>query len=305
MSPRPSRHLRNTAGDLVREGAHKFRAARLAFGQGTTNAFDEAAYLTLHALGEPLDGLDGVLDRRLTARQARKIRSLFARRIAKRIPAAYLTGEAWLGDLRFRVDRRVIIPRSFIAELLRENLAPWIRDRSTVRTALDLCTGSGCLAVLLAKSFPQAAIDAADLSRRALAVARANIADYRLTRRVRLLESDLFQALAGRRYDLIVSNPPYVTDRSMRRLPREFRHEPSGALAGGRDGLHFLRRILAAAAAHLTPRGLLVVETGHSRSRVEHAFPRVEFIWPLTSGGDDCVFLLDRSVLAQLPAPAC
>ncbi len=293
-----------TVGDLVKHGTQQFRAAHLAFGQGTTNAFDEAAYLTLHALRQPLDRLQPILDRRLTEPQIRRIRSLFARRIRERVPAAYLTGEAWLGDHRFRVDRRAIIPRSFIAELLRDDLAPWIRQPPGVRVALDLCAGSGCLAVLLALTFPRAVIDAADVSRGALQLARMNVADYRLGRRVRLIESNLFAALAGRRYDLIVTNPPYVTTRSMRRLPREFRREPPIALAGGEDGLDFVRRILAAAAAHLTPRGLLVVETGHSRARVERAFPQVEFTWPLTSGGDDCVFLLERSALARLPAPA-
>ena len=290
--------------DLVSHGAQQFRAARLAFGQGTTNAFDEAVYLTLHALGQPLEPLEEpVLDRRLTETQIRRIRSLFDRRVRRRVPAAYLTGEAWLGDHRFRVDRRTIIPRSFIAELLRDDLVPWVRNPLAIRAALDICTGSGCLAVLLALSFPRAGIDAADVSRDALTIARANVADYRLQRRLRLIESDLFSALAGRRYDLIVSNPPYVTTRSMRRLPREFRREPAVALAGGEDGLDFVRRILAAAAAHLTPRGLLVLEVGHSRARVERAFPQMEFTWPLTSGGDDCVFLLERSALARLPGP--
>jgi ribosomal protein L3 glutamine methyltransferase len=299
---RPAQRRLATFSDLVNHGTQCFRAARVAFGQGTTNAFDEAVYLTLHALGQPLDRLEEP-DRRLTERQIRTVRSLFERRIRERVPAAYLTGEAWLGDRRFRVDRHTIIPRSFIAELLRDDLAPWVRNPPAVRTVLDLCTGSGCLAVLLALSFPRAAVDAADISPDALKIAHANVADYRLQRRVRLIESDLFSALAGRRYDLIVSNPPYVTARAMRRLPREFRHEPASALAGGADGLDFVRQILAAAAVHLTPRGLLVVETGHSRYRVERAFPQLEFTWPLTSGGDDCVFLLERSALAQLPGP--
>jgi ribosomal protein L3 glutamine methyltransferase len=285
----------------VRHGTQRLRAAHVAFGQGTTNAFDEAVYLTLHALGQPPEP---VFDRHLTEPQIRSVRSLFERRIRERIPAAYLTGEAWLGDHRFRVDRRAIVPRSFIAELLRDDIAPWVRNPSAVRAALDLCTGSGCLAVLLALSFPRAVVDASDVSGAALKIARANVAAYRLGRRVRLLESDLFSALAGRRYDLIVSNPPYVTTHSMRRLPREFRHEPAIALAGGEDGLDFVRRILAASAAHLTPRGLLVVETGHRRHHVERAFPQMEFTWPLTSGGDDCVFLLGRSALARLPGPA-
>ena len=276
----------------------------MAFGHGTTNAFDEAAYLALHALKLPLGALEPHCDLRPTPLQIAKVLKLFERRVTERIPAAYLTREAWLGDFRFYVDERVIVPRSYIAELLRDDLAPWIAKPGRVRTALDLCTGSGCLAVLLAHNFPRARIDAADISHDALKVARRNVAGYALQSRIRLVESDLFAALAGRRYDLIVSNPPYVRTALMRRLPREYRHEPQLALAGGEDGLEAVRTILSESAAYLNPGGLLVVEAGHNRARVERAFPRLAFTWPETSGGDDCVFLIYREQLPDINPPA-
>lgn len=273
---------------------------RLAFGHGTTNAFDEAAYLTLHALNLPPSELEAHCDLRPTPVQIAKVLKLFERRATERRPAAYLTREAWLGDFRFYVDERAIVPRSYIAELLRDDLAPWIANPRRVKSALDLCTGSGCLAVLLAHSFPRARIDAADISRDALQVARRNIAHYALQSRIRLVQSDLFGALAARRYDLIVSNPPYVRTALMRRLPHEFRHEPQLALAGGNDGLAAVRAILGEAAAHLNLGGLLVVEVGHNRARVERAFPRLAFTWPTTSGGET-VFVLPYEHLPRPP----
>ena len=197
-------------GALVRLGARRFHAARLTFGHGTTNARDEAAYLTLHALGMPLDAA-AILDRQVDSAEARRVLDQFARRIRERRPAAYLTQEAWLGGFRFYVDERAIVPRSHVAGLLRDNLAPWIPDRQAIRSILDLCTGSGCLAILLAHSFPGARIDAADISPAALAVARINVGKYRLGNRIRLIKSDMFSALGGKHYDVIVSNPPYVT----------------------------------------------------------------------------------------------
>jgi ribosomal protein L3 glutamine methyltransferase len=277
----------------VRLGARRFRQARLVFGHGTRNARDEAAYLVLHALDLPPDAATGACDRRVDPRDARRMLALFERRIRSRKPAAYLTREAWLGDFRFHVDERVMVPRSHIAGLLRENLAPWISDRRAIKSILDLCTGSGCLAVLLAHSFPGARIDATDISSAALAVARVNVGKYRLSSRIRLVKSDMFSALGGKHYDLIVSNPPYVTTAGMRRLPREYRHEPGIALAGGRDGLDAVRRILQHAPAHLNPGGLLVVEVGSGRRRLERAFPGVQFTWPETAAGDS-VFLVDR-----------
>jgi len=288
-----------TVGALVRYGARRFRKAGLAFGHGTASASDEAAWLVLHALNLLPDAVASGAGLPVDPRGARRALALFESRVRSRKPAAYLTGEAWLGDFRFRVDERVAVPRSHIAGLLREHLAPWIAGRRAIRTALDLCTGSGCLAVLLALSFPRACIDATDISPAALAVTRANVRDYRLGRRIRLLRSDLFSALHGKRYDLIVSNPPYVTTAAMRRLPREYRHEPRRALTGGRDGLDVVRRILFGAAAHLNPGGMLVVEVGSGRRRLERAFPRVPFTWPETAAGDS-VFVLGRE---QLPGP--
>jgi ribosomal protein L3 glutamine methyltransferase len=285
-----------TVGALVRYGARRFRRARLAFGHGTRSARDEAAWLVLHALDLPPDAGAGLFKRPVSRGAARRVLALFERRIRSRKPAAYLIREAWLGDFRFHVDERVVVPRSHIAGLLRDRLAPWMSGRRAPRSILDLCTGSGCLAILLAHCFPGARIDAADVSARALAVARINVRRYRLGRRVRLVKSDVYSAFRGKRYDLIVSNPPYVTMSAMRRLPREYRHEPRLALAGGRDGLDVVRKIVLGAAAHLRPRGLLVVEVGSARRRVERAFAQVPFIWPETGAGD-VVFLVDREHL--------
>ena len=287
-----------TVGGLVRYGTRRFRAARLAFGHGTRNARDEAAYLALHALNLPPDAAADAFDRRVSPRDARRVLTLFERRIRSRKPAAYLTREAWLGDFRFHVDERVVVPRSHIAGLLRENLAPWIPDRRAIKSILDLCTGSGCLAILAADSFPRAKIDAADVASEALAVARINVQRYRLSRRIRLVKSDMFSPLRGKHYDLIVSNPPYVTTAGMRRLPLEYRHEPGVALAGGRDGLDVVRRILLQAPAHLNPGGLLVVEVGSGRRRIEHAFPGVAFTWPEGADGDT-VFVVEREEISR------
>jgi ribosomal protein L3 glutamine methyltransferase len=237
----------------------------------------------------PHEELARSADRKLTGREERRLLRLLEERVRTRQPLAYLIHEAWLGDRRFYVDRRVIVPRSFIAELLRERLRPWVTR--PVRRCLDLCTGSGCLAILLALTFPRSKIDATDISRGALAVARKNVRSYRLGRRVRPTRSDLFPAVR-QRYDLIVANPPYVDAAGMRKLPLEYRREPEIALAGGADGLAFVRRILARAAEYLRPGGWLVVEAGHNRRRVERAFPSLPFIWAETSAGDDCVFLL-------------
>jgi ribosomal protein L3 glutamine methyltransferase len=275
----------------------RLKRARVAFGHGTTNARDEAAWLVLHALALPLDTSIPGFRRTLGPDELARIDALLEERIRSRKPMAYLAREGWLGEHRFYVDERVIVPRSYIAELLNERLAPWLPAAARVRTALDLCTGSGCLAILVALAFRRARVDAADISGDALEVARRNIGAYRLSRRVQALRSDLYGALAGRRYDLIVSNPPYVTTAAMRRLPPEYRQEPALALAGGHDGLELVRPILEQAPAHLAPGGLLAVEVGHNRSRVEKAWPRVPFTWPQTSGGDDCVFIVRREAL--------
>ncbi len=285
--------------DLLRYAVSRFNAARLAFGHGTDNAYDEAAYLILHTLHLPLDRLDPFLDATLLQQEVDRVLALVERRVAERVPAAYLTREAWLGDCRFYVDERVIVPRSHIAELIGAGLDAWLPDPEAVDSALDLCTGSGCLAILLALAYPGAQVDAADLSTDALAVAHRNVAEYELQMRVRLVHSDVFSGLAGRRYRLIVSNPPYVTAASMRALPEEYRREPGIALAGGEDGLETVRRILAEARHYLEPGGVIVVEVGDARAALEAAFPELSPTWLETRGGADQVFLLERE---QLPA---
>jgi len=288
-----------TVRDLLRFAVSRFQEAALTFGHGTDNAFDEAAYLILHTLHLPLDRLEPFLDARLLPEEVDEILGVLSRRVQERLPAAYITREAWLADHRFYVDERVIVPRSHIAELISERFAAWLPDPDSVLRALDLCTGSGCLAVVLAHAFPDAQIDACDLSPQALAVARRNVQDYGLEGRIELLESDLFAGLGGRKYDLIVSNPPYVTAASMRALPTEYRKEPELALAGGEDGLDVVRGILAQARPHLSGRGILVVEVGDAREQVEAALPDYGFTWLETSAGDGLVFLLERD---QLPA---
>jgi ribosomal protein L3 glutamine methyltransferase len=294
----PARGDLVTVRDLLRLAVSRFNAAGLHFGHGSDNAYDEAAYLVLHTLHLPLDRLEPFLDARLMPGEIAKVLRMVERRVKERLPAAYLTREAWLADHRFFVDKRVIVPRSHIAGLLAEQLAPWLPDPSMVRKALDLCTGSGCLAILLALAFPEARVDASDISATALQVARRNIRDYGLADRVRAVRSDLFDGLARERYDLIVSNPPYVTADAMRRLPAEYRHEPRGALAAGRDGLDIVRRILARAHSQLNEGGLLIVEVGDNRKGVETAFPQLAPTWLETPGGADFVFLLSRE---QLP----
>ncbi len=281
-----------TVRDCLRYAVSRFNAAELFFGHGSDNAWDEAVYLTLHALHLPLDRLEPFLDARLLAHEREALVKLYHRRCDERLPAAYLTHEAWLGDYRFYVDERVIVPRSFIAELLEEQLSPWIEDPWAVESALDLCTGSGCLAILTALSFPNAQVDAVDLSEDALAVAAKNIADYGLEDRVKRVHSDAFSQLAGRRYDLIVSNPPYVNAESVAALPPEYLHEPEMALGSGEDGLDFTRIILANAKRHLNPGGIVVVEIGHNRDELEAAYPQLPFTWLDTQAGDQYVFML-------------
>ena len=286
-----------TLRDWLRYAVSRFGEARIAFGHGTTNAYDEAAYLVLHTLHLPLDRLDPFLDARLTTAERERLAGIFKRRVDERIPAAYITHEAWLGEFRFYVDERVIVPRSFIAELLPDGIEPFVGDPAGVQMALDLCTGSGCLAVLLAAAYPDADIDAVDISPDALAVAQHNVAEYDLADRINLIASDLFANLTDKRYDLIVSNPPYVTALAMEELPPEFRHEPALALASGEDGLDALRTILRDAPAHLQPYGTLVVEIGHNREAVEAAFPTLPFLWLETAGAADAVFVLKREDL--------
>ncbi len=282
----------------MQRGVRLFNATHIAFGHGVTNARDEAIYLTLHTLTLPLHELPA--DRAIAAADAARVMALFEWRVTERKPAAYLTHEAWLGDQRFYVDERVIVPRSYIAELLFDAAFPYLPAPNRVSTALDLCTGSGCLAILLARRYRKALVDATDISPDALEVAAINVKQHRLQRRVKPLFSDYFSALNQRRYDLIISNPPYVRSAVMRTLPREYQSEPALALAAGRDGLDALRVILAAAANHLNPGGVLVVECGHARKLVERTWPRLPFLWAETSGGDDCVFILTLEELLAL-----
>jgi ribosomal protein L3 glutamine methyltransferase len=288
-----------TLRDWLRWAVTRFGEARLAFGHGIANAYDEATYLLLHALHLPLDRAEPFLDACLTAEERTHLAALFARRIDERIPAAYLTGQAWLGEFRFHVDKRVLIPRSYIAELLPDGLAPYVDSADVVHEALDLCTGCGCLAILLAHAYPNADVDAVDVSSDALAVAQRNVSDYGLADRVNLIRSDLFANLRDKAYDLIISNPPYVTTTAMEELPPEYRHEPALALAGGADGLDAVRVIIDAAARHLNPRGTLVVEVGNGKDAVEATFPRLPFVWLATASSADAVFLLKRE---DLPA---
>ena len=285
-----------TVRDLLRFAVSRFYQAGLFFGHGSDNAYDEAAYLILHTLHLPPDTLEPYLDAELLPQEREAVLAVLARRVLERIPAAYITNEAWQGEFDFYVDERVLVPRSFISELLGEPLLPWLEHEELVHRALDLCTGSGCLAVQMAHHYPAAEIDAADISLDALEVAAINVERYGLEERINLIHTDLFEGLDGA-YDLIVSNPPYVDAESVADLPEEYLCEPEIALGSGEDGLDAVRRILDQAAALLNPRGVLLVEIGHNRDVLEAAFPELPFVWLETSGGDGFVFLLTREQL--------
>lgn len=285
--------------DLLRFAISYFNRSDLFLGHGLPTIYDEAALLIMHSLHLNSDQLDLFMDAALTRNERDQVLRIIERRVNEKIPVAYLTHEAWLGDFNFYVDERVIIPRSFIAELLQDRLSPWIIDPYDINSALDLCTGSGCLAVLLAHAFEQARIDAVDISSDALDVASINVRNYDLANRINLIHSDLFTALPGKRYDLIISNPPYVNAASMATLPEEYRHEPDIALAGGSDGLDSIQRILEEAASYLTEDGLLIMEIGHNQAAIEQAFPQLPCTWLETSAGDQFVLMLKR---CDLPA---
>ncbi|MFM0730790.1 50S ribosomal protein L3 N(5)-glutamine methyltransferase [Paraburkholderia sediminicola] len=287
----------STVRDLLRFAVSRFNQAELSFGHGSANAYDEAAYLILHTLHLPLDLLDPFLDARLSAAEIDAVLNVIERRAGQRVPAAYITQEAWMHGFRFYVDERVIVPRSFIGELLQDGLQPYVEDPEQVGAVLELCTGSGCLAILAAHAFPNADIDAVDLSAPALEVATRNVTDYRLDDRVALFEGDLYAPLAERRYDVIISNPPYVNATAMQGLPAEYKHEPDMALAGGADGMDIVRRIIADARNWLTEDGVLVVEIGNERANVEAAFGGLDLVWLSTSAGDDNVFLIQAADL--------
>ncbi|HEY0845108.1 MAG TPA: 50S ribosomal protein L3 N(5)-glutamine methyltransferase [Noviherbaspirillum sp.] len=289
----------NTIRDLLRYAITRFNTANLFFGHGSSNAFDEAAYLILHTLKLPLDRLEPFLDAHLLPDETANVLQVIERRATERVPAAYITHEAWLGDYRFYVDERVIVPRSFIAELIPDQFAPWVDDPESVTGILELCTGSGCLPIMLADAFPNAQIDAVDISSAALEVARRNVDDYHLQDRITLIESDLYTNVPKKKYDLIVTNPPYVNSGSMAKLPKEYLQEPHIALAGGDDGMDLVRKIVAGAAERLTDHGILVVEIGNERAFAEAAFPDLELTWLSTSAGDDAVFLLTADQLKK------
>jgi len=289
----------HTVRDWLRFSVSAFNENKLTFGHGSENAYDEAVYLILHTLHLPLDTLEPFLDARLTLQEKTILMALLKRRVEQKIPAAYLTNEAWLGEFSFYVDERVIVPRSFIAELLRERLFPWVADADNTTAVLDLCTGSGCLAILAAHAFSHAMVDAVDLSADALQVAKRNVSEYELTDRVQLIQSDLFKALKGKQYDIIISNPPYVDAPSVAALPAEYLHEPKLALGSGKDGLDATREILKQAATHLTPHGILIVEIGHNRDALAAAYPDLPFTWLDVSAGDEFVFLLHRNDLIR------
>ena len=287
----------STVRDLLRFAVSRFNQAELSFGHGSANAYDEAAYLVLHTLHLPLDLLDPFMDARLSPAEIDAVLNVIERRATERVPAAYITQEAWMHGFRFYVDERAIVPRSFIGELLQDGLQPYVEDPEQVGAVLELCTGSGCLAILAAHAFPNADIDAVDLSAPALEVAARNVADYKLDERIALFEGDLYAPLAQRRYDVIISNPPYVNAASMQELPAEYKHEPEMALAGGADGMDIVRRIIADARNWLTEDGVLVIEIGNERQHVEAAFGGLNLVWLSTSAGDDNVFLIQAADL--------
>jgi ribosomal protein L3 glutamine methyltransferase len=289
-----------TVRDWLRYAVSRFRAADLSYGHGTTNAVDEAAYLILHTLHLPIDQLEPWLDAQLLPTERQALAKVIETRVSTRKPASYLTNEAWIQGHSFYVDERVIVPRSYIGELLAGRLADVVQDPDAIGRALDICTGSGCLAILAAIAFPNALIDASDVSTAALEVARRNVRDYELEGRINLLQSDLFAALSGRRYDLILANPPYVREDAIAAFPPEHAAEPRLAHAGGIDGLAFVRRILAVAADHLSAAGILVVEVGSGRAPLQQQFPRLPFLWLDTAGSEGEVFALTLGELAGL-----
>ncbi|EIC14179.1 50S ribosomal protein L3 N(5)-glutamine methyltransferase [Kingella kingae] len=286
----------HTVRDFLRFAISRFNQAQLSFGHGSDNAHDEAAYLILHTLNLPLDTLDPYLDAKLLDDEKEILLDKIYARVVNRVPVAYLTNQAWQGDFDFYVDERVIVPRSFIYELLGVPLSPWIEYPELVHRALDLCTGSGCLAIQMAEHYPAAEIDAVDISLDALEVAAINVEEYGLQDRINLIHTDLFEGLDGT-YDLIISNPPYVDAESVAELPEEYLHEPELALGSGEDGLDATRQILLQVAKFLNPQGVLLVEIGHNRDVLERAYPELPFMWLETSGGDGFVFLLTREQL--------
>ena len=286
-----------TVRDWLRYAVTRFNRAGCFYGHGLQDAYDEAVYLILHTLALPLDRLEPFLDACIPGDEREDILEVIEKRAVDRLPAAYITGEAWLGEFRFKVDKRVIIPRSYFAELLHDGFTPWVQDPDAVTAAMDMCTGSGCLAILMAFAFPNAEIVAVDISQDALDVAAANIAAYGLEDRIRLVKSDGFAQVPEQRFDFILSNPPYVTREAMEALPAEYLHEPGLALGSGEDGLDLVRKLLADAPRYLAPEGLLAIEVGHNREIVEEAFPALSPTWLSAPSGDDKIFVLEAGQL--------
>jgi ribosomal protein L3 glutamine methyltransferase len=286
-----------TIRDALRFAVTRMHELDAFFGHGQGDAVDEAMFLVLRSLKLPLDRADLFLDAFLTHAEVHMLLQTIDQRARKRIPSAYLLREAWLQGYRFYVDERALVPRSFIGELLKDALAPWVSSPSEVSNVLDLCTGSGCLAIIAADVFPNATVDAIDVSTDALAVAQRNVGDYGFSKRINLLTSDLYEAAPSKRYDIIICNPPYVTDASMATLPREYQHEPKMALAGGPDGLNLIRRVLRGSRGYLKRGGLLFIEVGDGRAAVEAAFGDIPMTWVTTSAGDDMVFMVKQEDL--------
>ncbi len=286
-----------TVRDWLRYAVTRFNRAGCFYGHGLQDAYDEAVYLILHTLALPLDRLEPFLDACIPGDEREEILEVIEKRAVDRLPAAYITGEAWLGEFRFEVDKRVIIPRSYFAELLHDGFSPWVQDPDAITAAMDMCTGSGCLAILMAFAFPNAEIVAVDISQDALDVAAANIAAYGLEDRIRLVKSDGFAQVPEQRFDFILSNPPYVTREAMEALPAEYLHEPGLALGSGEDGLDLVRKLLADAPRYLAPEGLLAIEVGHNREIVEAAFPALSPTWLSAPSGDDKIFVLEAGQL--------
>ncbi|MDI1298591.1 50S ribosomal protein L3 N(5)-glutamine methyltransferase [Methylotenera sp.] len=300
MSNNTQNHATNelfTIRDWIRYAVSQFEASDVFYGHGTDNAYDEAVWLIMSALHLPMDTLNNFLDARITTEERIKLASFIEQRITKHTPTAYLLKEAWLQGLKFYVDERVLIPRSFIAELLADGLSSWIEFPEMVESAADLCTGSGCLGILLASVFPNAAVDVIDISQDAIDVANINIANYSLQEQVTAIKSDMFTALTGKKYDLIISNPPYVDASSMAALPQEYQNEPQLALGSGDAGLDHTHTILREAANYLNDDGILIVEIGHNREALEAAYPNIIFNWLEVSSGNEFVFLLTKSQL--------
>lgn len=289
-----------TLGDWLHHAEKLYARHKVALGQVATSAHDEALYLLLHTLGLPLDSKAAVLRRKLKPGEIIRVEEVIQRRVKERVPAAYLTREAWLGEHRFYVDERVIIPRSYFVEIIPEQLPQWLPPKKRVKRVVDVCTGSGCLAILLAHQFADAKVDAIELSPEAMTVAKFNVATHGLGKRIKLFHSDVFDAVPPAKYDIILSNPPYVPTRELRSLPAEFKNEPQMALDGGSDGLAIIRKLLRQSAGRLQPHGIVVLEVGGLRTAMDEAFPELELHWLHTEDGEDCVCLIQAAKLKNL-----